>query len=173
MNFQFYLEKLEGSENFKNFKKEFPEAFLCSGFFSIDKQGKDNQQHLDFYIPGKKEGFSFKLESESQKIPLENFQGEKLEKINADIDFEFNEMEEIISKKMEEENIKNKIQKFLFSLQSKDGKNFLLGTIFISGLGILKATIDLDKKEITNFEKKSFMDFMKVIRKPKNDDSRK
>ncbi len=46
-----------------------------------------------------------------------------------------------------------------------DGKNFLIGTIFISGMGILKITIDLDEMKITNFERKSFMDMMKIIRK--------
>lgn len=36
MNFQFYLEKLFESEEFAEFKKEFPDAYLCSGFFVID-----------------------------------------------------------------------------------------------------------------------------------------
>ena len=53
MNLQFYLEKLFASDEFKKFKKENKDAYFCSGFFSIDKQGRDNQQHLDFYIPSK------------------------------------------------------------------------------------------------------------------------
>ena len=49
MNFQFYLEKLMDSGDFQKFKKENPNAYLCSGFFSIDKEkGLDNQQHLDY-----------------------------------------------------------------------------------------------------------------------------
>ena len=36
------------------------------------------------------------------------------------------------------------------------GQNFLIGTIFVSGMGILKVTIDLDKKQIIDFEKKSY-----------------
>ena len=51
MNFQFYLEKLYSSAIFKNFMKENQKAYLCSGFFTIDKEGKDNQIHVDFYIP--------------------------------------------------------------------------------------------------------------------------
>ncbi|MCX6743802.1 MAG: hypothetical protein NT116_06255 [Candidatus Parcubacteria bacterium] len=50
-------------------------------------------------------------------------------------------------------------------MQSKDKKNYLLGTIFISGLGILKVKIDLDEKKITDFEKKSFFDMMKIVKK--------
>lgn len=71
MNFQFYLEKLYSSAIFKNFMKESPKAYLCSGFFTIDKEGKDNQIHVDFYIPDTKKMFSFRLEKKIEKIPVE------------------------------------------------------------------------------------------------------
>jgi len=50
MNLKFYLERLHASEEFKQFKKESPSAFLCSAFFSIDKQGSDNKQHFDYFV---------------------------------------------------------------------------------------------------------------------------
>ena len=53
----------------------------------------------------------------------------------------------------------------IFSLQNKDGKDFLIGTIFISGLGLLKINVNLEGNIITEFEKKSFFDMMKIIRK--------
>jgi len=64
MNLQFYLEKLKTSKLFSEFKKENPSAYFCSGFFTMDFEGQDNQRHLDFYIPEKKELFSFKLDKE-------------------------------------------------------------------------------------------------------------
>ena len=48
-----------------------------------------------------------------------------------------------------------------------DGKDFLVGTIFISALGMIKIHIDISKREITHFEKKSFFNMIKVIKKKK------
>ena len=66
---------------------------------------------------------------------------------------------------MKEENVNKQIQKLLFSLQNLNGKNFLIGTIFISGMGILKVTISLDENKIISFEKKSILEMFKIIKK--------
>lgn len=172
MNFQFYLEKLLNSREFLKFKKENPSAFLCSAFFSIDntENGKDNQQHLDYFIPELKKIFSVKL----NKNPLEIISSENAtlegneyfpKPLPDNLNFEFNDMENIIRKKMLEEKINKKIEKLLWSIQQKNNKTFLIGTIFISNLGMIKTTIDLDEKAIIEFEKKSFFDFIKVVKK--------
>ena len=165
MNLQFYFEKLFSSEEFKKFKKENKDAYLCSGFFSIDRQGKDNQQHLDFYTSSNKKMFSFQIEKSFEIVPLENYDGRTPEKLAENINLDFDEIENIIINKMKEENINKQIQKLLLSLQSLEGKNFIIGTIFISGMGILKITIDSDENKITNFEQKSFFDMFKIIKK--------
>ncbi|MAG10887.1 hypothetical protein CMI44_01075 [Candidatus Pacearchaeota archaeon] len=197
MNLQFYLEKLKVSEEYKKFMKENPSAYLCSGFFSIDKVGKDNKQHFDFCVPqsatisrppnpdktinkkslvnspnksssdseGKSKIISFQLEENCKMIPIENFGEKKFEKISEEIDFDFSEVEKMIEEKMVEEKINNKLQKILLSLQKLDGKNFLVGTVFISGLGMIKVKVDLEKMEVIDFEKKSFFDVMKVVKK--------
>lgn len=169
MNFQFYIDKIFDSKEFLKFKKENKDAFLCSGFFSIDKKAEDNQQHLDYYIPSLKKMFSFKLDKKPiELMPVENFIIEESQipkKIPDNLDFEFNDFEKMIEEKMLENKINKKIEKLLWSLQSRDGKAFLIGTIFISGLGIIKTTIDLDDKKIIDFEKKSFFDFIRVVKK--------
>ncbi len=165
MNFQFYLEELFASDEFKKFKKENKDAYLCSGFFSIDRQGKDNQQHLDFYIPSNKKMFSFQLEKGLEIVSLENYDERIPEKLKENFDFDFDKIENTIINKMKDENVNKQIQKLLLSLQSMEEKNFVIGTIFISGMGILKVTIDLTENKITNFEKKSFFDMFKVIKK--------
>ncbi len=163
MNIQFYFEKLSNSPDFQNFKKENPQAFLCSAFFSIDKVAKDNKQHFDYFAKDKI--FSFQLEDNCKKIELENYSKETPEKISEKINLDFKEFEELLIEKMEKENIKNKIQKFLFSLQKINKENFFIGTIFISGMGMIQIKINLNKKEITEFEKKSIFDIMKVVKK--------
>ncbi len=183
MNLQFLLEKLKNSEEFKNFKKENPTAYLCSGFFVVDMENKEtgNQYHLDFFVPESKKTFSFELENknlqrvlnssstqqeveEIKLVPLER-QEQVLEKVSLSSNFDFDEMEKIILREMEFKKINNKIQKMIFSLQNIKGRDLLLGTIFVSGFGMVKANIDLKDRRIIDFEKKSFWDMLNIMRK--------
>lgn len=206
MNSSHYLEKLQNSEEFKNFMKRNPDAFLCSGFFVIDKTGSDNKIHFDYFasppisptahpeLPSlrseidneklikksfnnskksqasEKEQdkigkiFSFQLEQGIQLVPIEIINDKTPEKLLENCDFDFEEVEKMIVDKMKEQGIKNKIQKILLSLQSKDGKCFLIGTVFVSSLGMLKINIDLTDMNITDFEKKSFFDIIRKVK---------
>jgi hypothetical protein len=170
MNFQFYIEKLFNSKEFVQFKKDNPTAFLCSGFFSIDKKKSDNQQHLDYFIPELNKMFSFKLnQNPIEMTPIELFikdvEQHTPEKISDNFNFNFEDILKMVEIKMNEENIKNNIEKTLWSIQNKNGKTFLIGTVFLSNLGIIKVNFDLNDKKITDFEKKSFFDFIKVMKK--------
>lgn len=164
MNFQFYLEKLHSSAIFKNFMKENSKAYLCSGFFTIDKEGKDNQIHVDFYIPDSKKMFSFRIGKKIEKIPVEMITKKIPLEIKLDFDFNLEEVEEMIVNEMKKKDIKNKLQKIIFSLQNIKGKNFLVCTVFTSMLGLLKVHIDLKEKKIILFEKKSFFDLIKRVK---------
>ncbi len=167
MNFQFFIEKLFDSEEFRKFKKENPESYPVGGFFSFDIEnaGKDNKYSLDYFIPEHKKLVSFKLEKVVEMFPITIQENQNFEKIGANYNFDFKEFEELIKKKMEENKINAKIQKILYSLQSLEGKDYLVGTVFISGFGLIQTNIEISKKEITRFEKKSFMDFLKITKK--------
>ena len=118
MNLQFYLEKLHSSKEFKNFKEENPKAYFCSSFFIIDKEGKDNQTHLDYFNPKSKDMISFSLNGEVEGKSVENHDSSWLpKKLNESINFDFEEIEKIIAKRIEEENIKNKVQKIVINLK--------------------------------------------------------
>jgi predicted RNA binding protein with dsRBD fold (UPF0201 family) len=181
-SFQFYLEKLYASEDFQNFIEENKDAYLCSCFFVIDFEKKDNKQHFDYFIPTTKKMFSFKIESGCERVPVENFytqgctpkniendiftKGTKIpEGISDNHNFSFEEIEKLIFDKMEKENIKSKVQNILLSLQKVNGGEFLFGTVFISALGMIKIQIDLKNMDIIEFEKKSFLDMFKIIKK--------
>ena len=112
--------------------------------------------------------FSFQLEKEIEPVLLETYDQRVPEKLDNNLNFDFNEVEEMIKEKIQEEKINNQIQKILLSLQSIKQKNFFIGTIFVSGMGILKVTINLDENKIIDFSKKSFFDIMKIIKKKKN-----
>ncbi len=166
MNSQFLFEKLEDSEEFKQFIKENPKAYLCSGFFIIDMdKNPENKYHFDFYVPSSKKTFSFELENGIKLVPLERNDEKVMEKLLMENHFDFDELKEKILTEMELKQVKNKIQKMIFSLQNIEGEDFLLGTIFLSGLGLIRADFDIKNNQITEFEKKSLFDMMKIVKK--------
>jgi hypothetical protein len=169
MNFQHYFEKLTSSKEFEKFKKEFPKAYFCSAFFSIDKEGKDNQQHFDYYDSETKKMFSFKLGEKVDLVPVENLSstGEEYvpEEMKDNYDFDFEYIERLVEGEMFEKKVNKKITKLLFSMQTKEGKGYLIGTVFLSGLGLFKITIDLDNKKVVDSEKKSFFDMISIAKK--------
>ena len=167
MNFQFLLEKLVSSEEFRKFKDENPDAYAFGGFFSFDieNDGKNNQYSLDYFVPKFNKAVSFKLEKGVEMLPITTQNGQKFSEIGANYSFDFNEFKELIEKEMVKKDMKDKIQKILYSLQSLDKEDYLLATVFLSGFGILQANIKIHNKEIVKFEKKGFMDFLKIVKK--------
>lgn len=165
MNFKYYLRRLQESSDYRKFMKENPEAFLSSGFFTIDKEGNDNKQHLDFFIPNAKKMVSFQMEQEGKMATIELFDDKVPEKISLDFDIDFGEVERQIYDKMRTYEINSRIQKFIFSLQKIDGKDYLTGTIFISMFGLLKVNIDIKENRIVDFERKSFFDMINIFKK--------
>lgn len=167
MNSQFLLEKLEDSDEYKKFMKENKGAYLCSAFFIIDlaEKNPENKYHFDFYVPESKKTFSFELENGVKLVPLERNDEKILEKVSMKSHFDFDELKEKTLNEMMANKVTNKIQKMIFSLQSKDKQDFLFATIFLSGFALLKFDFDLKTKKITDFEKKSFFDMMKIVKK--------
>jgi len=170
MNSHFLLEKLESSDEYKQFISENKDAYLCSGFFVVDLSEKnpENRFHFDFYVPSTKETFSFELENDMKKVKLERTDDVVLGKVSMKNNFDFDKLKEKILIEMELKKITNKIQKMIFSLQNVYGKDVLIGTIFLSGLGLIKADIDLEENIFTEFEKSSLFDMMKIVKGKKN-----
>ena len=165
MNFQFYVEKLKASEDYKKFMKENKETFPCSCFFIIDKEEGKDKQHFDFFISSSNKMFSFQLENNAEMTPVDVKEQKVPVKISLEHDFDFKEIEKMIEDRMSEEKIDKRIQKILLSLQNVDGRDYFIGTIFITQFGLINATIDIEKKEIVDFKKRTFFDMMNVLGK--------
>lgn len=165
MDLRFYLEKLHDSEEYQDFMIENPDAYMCSGFFVMDFEKEDHQRHLDFYAPSLKKIFSFKLEKGIEKVPIDTFDENVPRKLNIDYDFSLTNIENLIRERMVQEKVKSRIQKILLSLQNIENKDLLTATVFVSGLGMLKVNINPISKKILDFDRKSFFDMMKIIRK--------
>jgi hypothetical protein len=167
MNFKYYLRQLQENSNYKRFLKENPDAYLCSGFFTMDKEGSDNQQHLDFYIPSKKSMTSFQMEQEAKMNTVDLLPDKVPEPISLDFDIDFDDVEKQIYERMRTHGINSRIQKLIFSLQKLEDKDYLTGTVFISMFGLIKVNIEIKTNKIIDFEKKSFFDLVSVLKKGK------
>ncbi|MBT4376541.1 hypothetical protein HOD29_04160 [archaeon] len=164
MKFQFYHEKLIDSKDFQKFTKENPTAYACSGFFVLDKEKNENKFHIDFYLPKPPKMFSFKLDGKTEILPIENFSAKIPEKLGMNYTFDLLESEKLIIEEMKKQNVKGKITKLLFSLQKLNGKDYLLVTVFLSNMGLLKIQLDIAENKITDFQKKSFLDMIKIVK---------
>src|SRR3989344_4513082 len=111
MNFQILFEKLESSNEYADFMKENPEAYLTSGFFVLDIENKGtakevNQYTLDFFSLTKNpdelgKWWSFQFQKEGVKLtPLNKIEDKNVEipdfiknpsKITAKSTIEFDE----------------------------------------------------------------------------------
>ena len=136
----------------------------------VNKNSAEKSSKADFRadkISEHSEGklFSFQLENGVKKSEIKMIGNKISNKVLLDVDIDFDDVEKIILEEITQEGIKNKIQKILLSLQCLENRNFLIGTVFISGLGLLKINIDVSKKKITHFEKKSFFDMINVLKK--------
>ena len=167
MNFGFYKEKLENSEEFKSFYENNPSAFFCSAFFLRDLESlKDpkHQTHMDYFVPEKNKIFSFKLDNGIELVPTENFSGVP-SAILFDKEFDFDIIEDMVREEMSKNAINNKIQKMIFSMQHFEDNEYLFGTVFLSSMGLLKVNFNLSEMKITDFEKKSFFDVLNIFKK--------
>ena len=118
------------------------------------------------FIPSSKKIFSFDLSNEKIQVnPIENYSEIIPEKIPMSFNFDFEEINEIILEKMKKESLNSAIKKYLFSFQSLKKVPYLIGTLFLQNMGLLKVEIDLKTKEIKAFDRKSFFDVLKVIKK--------
>jgi len=165
MKFQFYHEKLINSKEYQKFKKENPKAYPCSGFFVLDKEKNNNAVHFDFWLPQYEKMYSFKMDGKIEFVNVENFDKRPFEKLSMNYNFDLDDYEKMILKEKENKKIKGKMQKLLFSLQKLDGKDYLITTVFLSNMGLLKVHIDIAENKITKFEKKSFFDMIKIRKK--------
>jgi hypothetical protein len=126
-----------------------------------DKNNEDNEETK------KQKGqiYVFKITDKLSLAPLEFFDNRIPEKLILDKNFGLEEFENLIEEKMQKENIKEKAKKFLYSLHITNGKKLLLVTVFLSNLALLKVSIDISNMEIIDFQKKSFFDMFKILKK--------
>lgn len=162
-----YIEKLEESEEYKNFKIKYPEAFLAAGFFVLDLEGGMNVHQIDFYVPNEKKIAAFSLDGEISVKLLETLNDKVPEKLNMDTNIDLDALSGILSDEMKNRGMSENIRKIIAVIQNIDGKRIWNLNCVLSGMEILKSHIEDESQTVLKIEKASILDIMKKMPTPK------
>ena len=163
-------QRINDSEEFKNFIQENPEAELCTGFFVMDFFGNDNKKSLDYKLDQKVFSFSInELEKikmyQDKLVEVKDKEFPALEPINPEIKVDLDQITEMAMKTTQEKGIQSKFSKIIAVLQKYKHNNQDIQawnlTCMLEGLIIIHMMIDSDTGELIKFERKSMMDLIK------------
>jgi len=162
-----YVEKLEQSEDYKNFRVKYPEAFLVAGFFVLDFETKANIHQIDFYLPKENKIAAFTLDEgiQLQLLELVKKETKPPEKMDIETNIDLDELSGILMDEMKNKGMSEEIKKIIAVVQNIDGKRIWNLNCVLSGMEILKAHVEDESKTVLKMEKTSFMEIMKHMPK--------
>jgi len=167
MKIQPYVEKLEKSDEYKNFKIKYPDSFLVAGFFVLDLEGGSNVHQIDFYIPKEKKIAAFTLDGEITVKILETLNDKVPEKLGLDTTIDLDALQGILTDEMKNRGMSEEIRKIIAVIQNIDGKRIWNLNCVLTGMEILKSHVEDDSKSVLKIEKSTIMDVMKKMPAPK------
>jgi hypothetical protein len=158
-----YIDKLNHSEQFKDFQKKFNDAFIVAGFFIIDYEAGKNTHQIDYYIPSKKKVAAFTLDGQVTFQLLDMMNNKVPEKLDMKTNVDLDQIHGILEDEMKNRSITEQIKKIIAVVQSLDGKKIWNLSCILSGMGILTAHVEDESRSVLKMEKKSMMDIMKKL----------
>jgi len=163
-----YIEKLEDSQEYKDFKTKYPDSFLIAGFFVLDLDTGSNIHQVDFYVPSKEKIAAFTLDEgvKMQLLDMFSKDGKVPEKLDIDTNIDLDALEGILTDEMRNRGISEEIRKIIAVVQNVDGKKIWNLNCVLTGMEILKSHVDDSSQTVLKLEKNSIMDIMKHL--PKN-----
>jgi len=158
-----YVEKLEQSEQYKNFKVKYPDAFLVAGFFILDLETNQNIHQIDFFIPSEKKIAAFTLDGEVtlQLMDMISKDGKNPEKLDLETNIDLDALSGILTDEMHNRGISEDIRKIIAIVQNIDGKKIWNLNCVLTGMEILKSHVDDASQSVLKLERSSVMDLMK------------
>lgn len=160
-----YVEKLEQSEEYRNFKIKYPNAYMIAGFFVLDFETKINVHQIDFYIPEEKKIAAFTLDDGTKLQMMEMLNKSVPDKMSLDTNIDLDALKGILEDEMHNRGMSEKIKKIIAVIQNVKGKKIWNVNCVLSGMEILKSHVDDESKTILKIEKQNLMDIMKTMPK--------
>jgi hypothetical protein len=160
MNFKEALSKLKKSPEFKRFKKEHKDSYLCTGFFIIDSEGTNGTTQLNFQMRNEKiAAFSV---GEDINVKIEDLMiREKIPKLKESINKDIDDLQGILKRQIKEKDIRGKISKVM-AILTNDGKNEIWNvTCFLELMQIINIHVDANSGKVLKSEKMALDNFFK------------
>lgn len=158
-----YVEKLEKSQEYKDFHKKYKDAFMAAGFFVLDLETSKNVHQLDFYVPSEKKIAAFSLDGDI-KVQLLEAMNEKIpDKLDIKVKTDLDALYGILEDEMKNRGITEEIKKIVAVLQNIDGKVLWNLNCILSGMEILRANVDDESRSVLKMEKFSMLDLIKKV----------
>ncbi len=158
-----YLDKLNGSSEYKKFKEKYKDSFLVAGFFVLDLELGKNIHQIDYYIPSKKKFAAFSLD-EGVHMQILDALGDKVpEELDMNTNIDLDAIHGILEDEMKNRNITEEIRKIIVVLQNVNGKKIWNINSVLSGMEILKAHVEDSTQTVLKMEKTSFVEIMKKM----------
>ncbi len=156
-----YVEKLENSKAYKEFRVKYPDNYMIAGFFILDLETGNNIHQIDFYVPSKKKIAAFSLDGEI-KVELLNTVNEKIpEKLTLDTNIDLDALPGILTDEMHNRGISEQIRKIIAVIQNVNGERIWDLNCVLTGMEILRSHIEDKSETVLKIEKTSIVDIMK------------
>jgi hypothetical protein len=161
MKIQPYIEKLQGSQEYKKFQEENKDAYLVAGFFVLDFDTEMNVHQIDYYLPSQKKVAAFTLDAKVEVRILETMNEKVPEKLDLKTNVDLDALKGILEDEMKNRNITENIKKIIAVIQTLEGKKVWILNCILSGMEILKAHVEDESQTVLSMEKASILEYIK------------
>lgn len=158
-----YVDKLNNSTEYTSFVKEHKDAFIVAGFFVLDFEAGQNLHQIDYYVPSQKKVAAFTLDHGITMQMLGMLNSSTPEKLDIVTKTDLDALKGILEDEMKNRNITEEVKKIIAVIQSINGKKVWSVNCVLSGMGILRASIEDESQTVLKMEKSSIFDYIKKI----------
>ena len=166
MKIEPYIQRLNSSDEYREFQKKHSDAFMVAGFFILDFESGQNVHQIDYYVPSEKKIAAFTLDKHITIQLLDLLNKKAPEKLDTKTNIDLEAIHGIIEDEMKNRNITEEIKKIIAVLQNVGGKKIWSINCILSGMGLLSAHLEDDSKTILKMEKKSLFNYMQKMQMP-------
>ncbi len=158
-----YVEKLNNSSQYTSFVKEHKDAFMVAGFFVLDFEAGQSLHQIDYYVPSEKKVAAFTLDHGVTMQMLGMLNNQMPEMLDLKTRTDLDALKGILQDEMKNRSITEEVKKIIAVIQSIQGKKIWSINCVLSGMGILRASIEDDTQTVLKMEKSSLFDYIKRI----------
>lgn len=158
-----YIDRLNSSKEFKEFKEKYRDAFMTAGFFVLDLEFGKNIHQIDYYVPSEKKVAAFTLDRGVVVQLLDTLSGKLPEHLDINTKVDLDALQGILQDEMKNRSITEEIKKIIAIVQNIEGKKIWNLNCVLSGMEILRAHIDDESQTVLKMDKSSILDYVRKI----------